>query len=112
MKGCSSMNLDEIWSPFLNQLATSNTVKSVSKKTITGIPFLYLTVNSDIIKAEIETLIKLEAAKCMRGKQLRMEYSFVREERKLLVYRVRFLVPQEKMFCCGNLCPDCIRYRN
>ena len=106
------MNLEEIWNPFLNRLAESTYVNTVSKQTITGIPFLYLTVNSNIRKAEIEMLIKLEAAKSMRGKQLRMEYSFVREEEQMLVYRVRFLVPQEKMFCCGNLCPDCIRFRN
>ncbi|MGA9288592.1 MAG: hypothetical protein WBV93_09645 [Anaerobacillus sp.] len=106
------MNLDDIWNPFLNELAKSNAVSSVYRQNITGIPFLYLTVNEDIRKATIETLIKIEAARCMRGKQLRMEYSFVREEGSLLVYRVRFLVPQEKMFCCGNLCPDCIRFRN
>ncbi|WP_347550487.1 hypothetical protein ABFG93_02870 [Pseudalkalibacillus hwajinpoensis] len=106
------MNLDDIWEPFLNRLSSSDTVRSVYKKNITGIPFLYLTLNTNIRKATIDTLIKIEAARVMRGKQLRMEYSFVREEKTLLVYRVRFLVPQEKMFCCGNLCPDCIRFRN
>ncbi|TKD71775.1 hypothetical protein [Pseudalkalibacillus hwajinpoensis] len=105
------MNLDDIWTPFLNELAKSDAVSSVSKKKITGIPFLYFTVNKNIGKERIETLIKVEAAKVMKGKRLRMEYSFVREDQSLMVYRVRFLVPQEKMFCCGNLCPDCIRFR-
>ena len=110
-KGCNTMNLDDIWTPFLNQLATSNDVISASKKIITGIPFLYFTVNPNIGKDTIETLIKIQAAMVMKGKRLQMEYSFVRRDRSLMVYRVRFLVPQEKMFCCGNLCPDCIRFR-
>ncbi len=110
-KGCNTMNLDDIWTPFLTQLSKSTAVSTVSKKKITGIPFLYFTVNKGIGKATIETLIKVEAAKVMKGKRLQMDYSFVREDQSLMVYRVRFLVPQEKMFCCGNLCPDCIRFR-
>jgi hypothetical protein len=48
----------------------------------------------------------------MRGKQLHCETIFVRQEEHLYVFRHRFYVPQQKMFCCGNLCPDCILYRS
>ncbi|WP_270181761.1 hypothetical protein [Alkalihalobacillus sp. CinArs1] len=106
------MNLNETWNSFLDLLSNEESITYVYKATITGIPFLYITTNHSVSKGTIEESIKLLAAKVMRGKRLQMEYSFVRSDDTLLVYRVRFLVPQEKMFCCGNLCPDCIRFRN
>lgn len=106
------MNLNETWESFLDLLSNEEAIRFVYKQSFTGIPFLYITTNPTVSKGTIEDAIKLLAAKVMRGKRLQMEYSFVRDDENLLVYRVRFLVPQEKMFCCGNLCPDCIRFRN
>lgn len=106
------MNLTDTWNTYLDLLSNEKIINFVHMATITGIPFLYITANPPVSKELIEESIKIQAAKVMKGKRLRMEYSFVRSDVTLLVYRVRFLVPQEKMFCCGNLCTDCIRFQN
>nr|WP_034670071.1 hypothetical protein [Ectobacillus panaciterrae] len=51
------------------------------------------------------------SALAMKGKRVHAECIFVRQENTLFVFRYRFYVPQQKMFCCGNLCIDCIRFR-
>lgn len=106
------MELDLVWDTFLQSLNREETGLSAHKKEITGIPFLYVTLHPDAAgRNQAEQTIKSCAAKAIKGKRLRVVMEYVREENDLLVYRFRFLVPQEKMFCCGNLCPDCIRFK-
>lgn len=105
------MDLNHIWDLFIDSLSQQNEISNCHYKKITGIPFLYIKVTQDIGKHEIEKNIQMSAAKVMKGKQLHCETSFVRSDKSLYVYQHRFLVPQKKMFCCGNLCKDCIRLR-
>lgn len=104
------MNLDSIWKGFLDSLQHVPFVLSLEKKLVTGLPFLYIHTNGQAGKNEIEDMLKVNSIDAMRGKRLNAEISYVRRDSFLFVYRFRFLVPQEKMFCCGNLCEDCIRY--
>ncbi|MFC0189017.1 hypothetical protein ACFFJY_12010 [Fictibacillus aquaticus] len=107
------MELDLVWDSFLQSINRKETGLSAYKKEVTGIPFLYVSLRLDTAdRKQAEQIIKLCAAKAIKGKRLRIVMEYVREEIDLLVYRFRFLVPQEKMFCCGNLCPDCIRFKN
>ncbi|SFA75875.1 hypothetical protein SAMN04488577_0826 [Bacillus sp. cl95] len=103
------MNLDIIWTVFLSHFNSVKEIEESSVKKITGIPFLYIKMGKPLEKSVIEDHIRRFSAKAMKGKQLHSETIFVRKEEYLYVYRHRFYVPQQKMFCCGNLCDDCIR---
>lgn len=43
--------------------------------------------------------------------KLQPECIYVRSDDVQHVYRFRFRVPDEKQFCCGNLCEDCFLLR-
>ncbi|PLT34321.1 hypothetical protein [Bacillus sp. V5-8f] len=106
------MDLNMVWAVFINSLAAEENILCAEHKKVAGIPFLYIK-RSELV--EIDTVIKAikkASAKAMRGHKLHSETVFVRNGNNLLVFRHRFFVPQRKMFCCGNLCPDCIRFEN
>jgi hypothetical protein len=93
-------------------LKDTKVVSTIHKKTYSGIPFIYLQPSSSITEIEIEELLKQAAIKVMNGKRLTYEITFVRKHSHSYVYRIRFKVPQEKLFCCGNRCSNCIRFKN
>ncbi len=104
------MDVNEIWDRFISLLSEEPGIIAAEWRKSAGIPFLYLdTVSTD--RQEVEQKIKRCAVRAMRGKRLNAETIFVRSGKHEWVYRHRFYVPQEKMFCCGNLCSDCIRFR-
>ena len=103
------MDLAVIWDKFAEHLQSFEGVEDFEMKKIAGIPFIY--VRGTLPKEKLEELIKIASAKSMRGKRLHSETVYVRQKDCQSVYRHRFYVPQEKMFCCGNLCVDCIRLR-
>ncbi|WP_244094318.1 hypothetical protein [Jeotgalibacillus salarius] len=104
------MDVNDIWKRFISLLSEEPGVIDVYWKKSAGIPFLYLhSIKAD--RHEIELTIKKCAVRSMRGKRLNAETVFVRSDNGKWVYRHRFYVPQQKMFCCGNLCSDCIRFR-
>ncbi|KAA0548052.1 hypothetical protein FZW96_09985 [Bacillus sp. BGMRC 2118] len=107
------MNLDDIWVKFLHELSSIQQYHSVKKQVYSGFPFLYIVVSHEasLIQEDIDATIQKAAARSMKGKRLHSETTFVRQEQYLFVYRHRFYVPQEKMFCCGNLCVNCVRLR-
>lgn len=101
------MELDKIYSNFLNFLSQYKGVHSVDLKKVAGVPFLYIESSLDL--SAVEILIREASSKSMRGKRLSSQSIYVRSEPGLHVFRHRFFVPQRKMFCCGNLCVDCVR---
>jgi hypothetical protein len=105
------MNLEKVWVIFIKELMSSNIIEAAYWKKVTGIPFLYIKVLEGFLQSELENEILHYSTKVMKGKRLHSQTVFVRREGSLYVYRHRFLVPQEKMFCCGNLCADCIRFK-
>lgn len=48
---------------------------------------------------------------CTASTKLRVECVYVRSKDQQHVFLFRFLVPNEKQFCCGNLCEDCYYLR-
>ncbi|WP_163101386.1 hypothetical protein [Peribacillus alkalitolerans] len=107
------MDLDSVWEKYLKLLQRHTDIQSVHYKKVAGIPFLYIAVTNPAIS--METILK-HMKKCsalvMKGKQLHCETIYFRQQDLLFVFRHRFYVPQRKMFCCGNLCPDCIRFKD
>jgi hypothetical protein len=107
------MNLEDIWTVFLHQLTLHTNYISIKKHVYSGLPFIYIeTIDDQVEQQTIEESIQKSSALSMKGKRLHSETIFVRKDSNTYVYRHRFYVPQEKMFCCGNLCSDCIRLRN
>ncbi|MGP1907369.1 hypothetical protein ACTSEZ_04320 [Metabacillus sp. JX24] len=105
------MDLEQTFQLFL-QLMNEDRRLACSVKKTAGIPFLYIACKGNASADELALLIEKSARTAMRGKRLTAETVFVREDKNLYVFRHRFYVPQEKMFCCGNLCDDCIRLKN
>jgi hypothetical protein len=103
------MDLEPIWETFITRLTLHPFIESVYRKKITGIPFLYISLKQPLVQVDIEKEISKCSIIAVKGKRLHSETIFVRNEGMMYVYRHRFLVPQEKMFCCGNLCKDCTR---
>ncbi|MCM3732291.1 hypothetical protein M3196_11530 [Fictibacillus nanhaiensis] len=106
------MDLNTIWEDFFYHIQPDPDVIHIEKKLMAGIPFVYVSVVPQTSLETATNILKKHAVKSMKGKRLTLEINFVRSEENLYVFRMRFLVPQEKMFCCGNLCFDCIRLRN
>ncbi|PQD94932.1 hypothetical protein CYL18_11385 [Pradoshia eiseniae] len=105
------MDLDIIWLNFLTALEQSASIIEAKRMVYAGIPFLYITAKeNDIRLGELEREIALSAGAVMKGHQLHSKTQFIRNEAALFVFKHRFLVPQRKMFCCGNECADCIRF--
>ncbi|OLO40773.1 hypothetical protein BTR23_04685 [Alkalihalophilus pseudofirmus] len=103
------MALETVWNEFLEELKNHPSVITVTKKSFANLPFLFIQSQDNL--HDLEQTIKMTAMNVMKGKRLTLEMVFVRSSQDTFVYRFRFLVPNEKMFCCGNGCMDCIRYR-
>ncbi|MGD6816299.1 hypothetical protein [Metabacillus sp. 84] len=101
-------DLDLIWDHFMEKLFNHPPFYSVKRQLIAGTPFLYIETVPGTSEAEVRKTIFLFSKKAMLHKKVTSETIFVRNEENLYVYRHRFYVPLEKMFCCGNLCSDCI----
>lgn len=104
------LDILNIWNEFEKEINQHAYIKSFQWEKKAGIPFIYVT--SYETKQKIEETIRKASSRVMRGKRLHSETIYVRESQDMYVYRHRFYVPQEKMFCCGNLCVDCIRLRS
>jgi hypothetical protein len=105
------MDLEPIWQQFIKILSSHKSITNVHWKKITGIPFLYIIITPNFPQRTLEGFINKCSVVAMKGHRLHNETIFVRQDGLLLVYRHRFYVPQEKMFCCGNLCVDCTRLK-
>ncbi|WP_316568406.1 hypothetical protein [Neobacillus sp. YIM B06451] len=104
------MDLDSIWNLFIEKAAGIQGVTAIEMRKIAGIPFLFIHPDENGTLDAIERGIRVCSAEVMKGKRLSSETIFVRAEGSYYVFRHRFLVPQRKMFCCGNLCIDCVRF--
>ncbi|GAA0338844.1 hypothetical protein GCM10008967_31410 [Bacillus carboniphilus] len=101
------MDLDTIYSNFVNFISQNEEIHLVELKKVVGVPFIY--IHGPIELTTAEKKIKEASSKSMRGKRLSSQTVYVRSDESLHVFRHRFYVPQRKMFCCGNLCVDCVR---
>lgn len=105
------MDLEPIWQQFIKKLNVNKGITSAYWRKIAGIPFLYISTAPELSQLTLEAIIKKCSVAAIKGSRLHSETIFVRQEDLLYVYRHRFYVPQEKMFCCGNLCVDCTRLK-
>lgn len=104
--------LDDIWDQFLLCISSNDEVNEVSNKLICGVSFLYI---QPLNPPKNESFIKNIVLTCSKQytSQFKLIYriEFVRVEQNIFVFRHRFYVPNQKMFCCGNECINCTRFR-
>jgi hypothetical protein len=77
-----------------------------------GVSFLNFLLKEGAAREDLETFIRKEAERFTENTAWSQEFVYVRTSHLGLIYRFRFRVPNEKSFCCGNLCPDCVRLNN
>ena len=101
--------LASFYQQFVETLHRDKLIAQSNWRTYAGQRFLY--VNSPL-PASVLTKQLLEAAERLSyGTRLKPECIYVRSAENWHVYRFRFRVPDEKQFCCGNLCEDCFLHR-
>ncbi|EGK11987.1 hypothetical protein [Kroppenstedtia eburnea] len=75
-----------------------------------GVPFLYLCAPKETLP-RLTSSIRRAALPPIRNHELTFECRYVRRCKNRWVFRFRFRVPDQKSFCCGNRCSDCILQR-
>jgi hypothetical protein len=92
---------------FVQSLQLSPGIISVQHQLLAGVVFLF--VQSTLTLDRTNHLMEQVAEQVTKNSDFRTELIFVRKGNDCFIYRLRFLVPLEKSFCCGNLCgEDCI----
>ena len=103
--------LEDIWELFFHCLKNNNLFQSIEQKKISGCYFIYITeLNEPVAINQYSSQLKNCANQIISYYKITYHINFVRKENKTIIFRHRFLVPQTKMFCCGNQCVDCVRF--
>ncbi|MDT8859147.1 hypothetical protein N0O92_02805 [Alkalihalobacillus sp. MEB130] len=105
------MDLTSIWTTFISKLNQDDHIHSFHTKNYGGLPFGYIKVIKPMSQPQLENLVIQYAREAMKGKRLTFDMIYVRHHSNAFVYRMRFKVPQEKLFCCGNGCSNCVRLK-
>jgi hypothetical protein len=90
----------------LNKLA-HKPFSDLFERQFAGVSFIYVKLHRHS-RTEFENCLQIEARQFIQGTDWSFEFSYIRTYHDLCVYRFQFSVPNEKSFCCGNQCPDCI----
>ncbi len=103
--------LDGIWEQFTNCISNYKQITHFSNKLICGVNFLYVQSEIKMKEEEIKNLFITCSKQFTDEFKLIYRIEFIRKEDNHFVFRHRFYVPNKKMFCCGNQCTDCTRFR-
>jgi hypothetical protein len=101
--------LDSYYERFHQSLLQADTVAETSWRIHAGHRFYY--VNCPLPAHQVAKLLLEAGESVAAGTKLKVECIYVRSHGEEHVFRFRFLVPDEKQFCCGNLCEDCYLLR-
>jgi len=103
--------LEAIWESFFQCMKNNKLINLIEQKKISGSYFIYIkeSIESKSI-IQYESQLKDCANQIISIYKVSYHVNFVRKEKNIIIFRHRFLVPQTKMFCCGNQCIDCIRF--
>ncbi|MFC4076917.1 hypothetical protein [Salinithrix halophila] len=93
---------------FLRQLILGEGCREAFLRNYAGVQFLYILPATAVNHKEIRCLIDEKATDLTRNSARFHECQYVRQSRGWLVFRFRFRFPDEKSFCCGNQCIDCV----
>ncbi len=103
--------LDDVWEQFFNCISNYKQIIQFSNKQICGSNFLYIQTESQQTEETIKKLLIYCSKTITEQFTLIYRIEFIRHENNIFVFRHRFYVPNKKMFCCGNNCANCTRFR-
>lgn len=101
--------LDRYYGELLQEIIKKGDVTEACWREFAGHRFLY--VKSPLQASQLAKSLLATGGKITVGTKLKVECSYVRSSDGEHVFRFRLLVPNEKQFCCGNLCEDCFLLR-
>lgn len=101
--------LASFYQQFEKALLQEGIASSCHWRTYAGQRFFY--VSSTLPAQSLTTRLMEIGERLTSDTKLKPECIYVRSDDRQHVYRFRFLVPNEKQFCCGNLCEDCFLLR-
>ncbi|MCS1350181.1 hypothetical protein [Mechercharimyces sp. CAU 1602] len=110
MKGAEITLFTHLYSQLLSCINKDPRCHQIESKRYTGVNFLYITWKGQK-KETLEICLQRCAQQITRRSSLTYQHHFVRQSGDCLIYRFTFFVPNEKSFCCGNECEDCILFR-
>ncbi len=102
--------LDELYEQFIGMLQKQSDIHSCTWRFFAGQRFLY--VDSPLPAGTLARMLLEAGLTVTATTKLKVECIYVRSVERTHVLRFRFQVPNEKQFCCGNLCEDCFLLRN
>lgn len=106
------MDINILFDELLNTLSKEKHIQSCKITKVAGIPFLYIHTYEIMDENDLIKLIEGISSSIIKNKRITYQTIFVRKESDFhYVFRHRFFVPQEKMFCCGHFCVDCILHK-
>ncbi|PGL69780.1 hypothetical protein [Bacillus sp. AFS055030] len=103
--------LEDVWEQFFKCIIKDKQINHFSTKQVCGVYFLYIQSECQQTEESIKKLL-IECSKTIT-EQFKLIYriEFIRNENNHFVFKHRFYVPNKKMFCCGNNCANCTRFR-
>lgn len=98
---------------FVDQLksASEQPFQDLEQRMFAGVSFLFVKMDGSVTRQEFENYLQKAAEQFIEGTAWQYEYDYIRTSKTGHIYRFRFRVPDEKSFCCGNQCPNCILLR-
>ncbi|MDH4615838.1 hypothetical protein [Brevibacillus sp. AY1] len=101
--------LASFYRQFEEWLHLEGIIENSDWRTYAGQRFFY--VNSQLPAQSLTQQLLETGERLSIGTKLKPECIYVRSAEHWHVYRFRFRVPDEKQFCCGNLCENCFLLR-
>ncbi|MBA4492916.1 hypothetical protein ACFO25_08495 [Paenactinomyces guangxiensis] len=80
----------------------------LSLRQYAGVSFLYVQMGPSASRRDLESFLQREAECFIRGTEWIYQFAYIRTSAAGLIYRFQLRVPDEKSFCCGNQCVNCI----
>ncbi|USG63689.1 hypothetical protein NDK47_16065 [Brevibacillus ruminantium] len=102
--------LDQLYQRLMEELFADGFVAAASWREYAGRRFLY--VRSPLTSAQLSTCLTAAGERITAGTVIQPECIYVRTTGEDQVFRFRFVIPEDKKFCCGNLCEDCFLFRS
>ncbi len=101
--------MESLYSRFIEKLKETDQCIEISRRIHAGITFLSIQPKEGTTHQKIEQLIREIASQVIGQRSLYYDLHYVRTTSKgKMIFRFRFRVPNEKSFCCGNQCVNCI----
>ncbi|MBD1370968.1 hypothetical protein IC620_01145 [Hazenella sp. IB182357] len=100
--------------PFVQYLLVQPDIpyQSLDMKIFAGVPFLYFKLQDHSGQHALEVWLDKVIEGFTSGTIWTIQWLYIRSSSNGLVYKFSIRSPNQKSFCCGNQCPNCILFRD